>query len=421
MYLGAAWRLSWIRITPHYPDYPPSTFRLEAWIDNQDPREIAADGWPWFSYAGTRSDSATVRTASHVDLLGSGLPLQQEYTVKYTLENQVEASTEAKTTDKLSVDLKWESPSKIFGQELGKVSADVKSEWEEAVTARQVDKSRWQLEVQDKRTLTFPAERLTIVETDWTEVWDMAVVSLGMTSLAMRWLTTVPANPSWSVRSFAKGDFVPEPFAGYLRRSRPDLVPVFTFPESPVGSIRINNGGSYTNGSSVTLALAATDPTPGSLVTQMRFSDDGKSWTRWEPFRITRSWTLPDGDGPKTVHVQFRNGAGLVSAAASATIVLDTLAPRIMSVSPAAKSATQDPRPTIQATIKDERAELARGRIQLQIDGTAVRSFTYDPTSGRLTYKPRRRMPLGVHAVRLTASDPAGNVRRKQWRFKHLP
>jgi hypothetical protein len=60
----------------------------------------------------------------------------------------------------------------------------------------------------------------------------------------------------------------------------------------------------------------------------MRISTDGTFDSEpWVPYAATANVTLPSGDGVKTVWVQFRNNAGLVSATASDTITLDTVAP----------------------------------------------------------------------------------------------
>jgi hypothetical protein len=66
----------------------------------------------------------------------------------------------------------------------------------------------------------------------------------------------------------------------------------------------------------------------------MRFSSDGTTFGNWVPFTATSSFTLPSGDGSKTVFVQYRNGAGAISATASDAITLDTTKPAIL-MSPA--------------------------------------------------------------------------------------
>jgi hypothetical protein len=68
----------------------------------------------------------------------------------------------------------------------------------------------------------------------------------------------------------------------------------------------------------------------------MRFSTDGVNFGAWQPFAASAPFTLPSGDGTKTVFVQFRNGAGAISATQSDSIVLDTAPPTSVAVAPLA-------------------------------------------------------------------------------------
>ena len=94
---------------------------------------------------------------------------------------------------------------------------------------------------------------------------------------------------------------------------------------APTGGITINGGAAWTNSTNVTLALAYSDGN-GSGVAQMRFSNDG-AWSSWETVATSKTWTLYALDEGKTVHCQFRDNAGNVSASATDTISLDTTAP----------------------------------------------------------------------------------------------
>ncbi|HEY8745862.1 MAG TPA: hypothetical protein VIU62_22470, partial [Chloroflexota bacterium] len=91
---------------------------------------------------------------------------------------------------------------------------------------------------------------------------------------------------------------------------------------APTGTININGGASTTSSTSVTLDLTASNPTAGDPVLDMRFSNDGVTFGAWQPFSATAAYTLPSGNGVKTVYAQFRNGAGVVSATVSHSITL---------------------------------------------------------------------------------------------------
>jgi subtilase family serine protease len=77
---------------------------------------------------------------------------------------------------------------------------------------------------------------------------------------------------------------------------------------APYGSIMSN---SFTQTAEITLYLDAIDDTSG--VSEMHFSHQNGDWTNWEAYATTKALTLQGYDGAKTVFVQFRDNAGLVS------------------------------------------------------------------------------------------------------------
>ncbi|MBN2839776.1 MAG: cell wall-binding repeat-containing protein [Coriobacteriia bacterium] len=83
----------------------------------------------------------------------------------------------------------------------------------------------------------------------------------------------------------------------------------------PTGlSVRINNGAEMTCSQTVALQLAASDS--GSGMGEMRFSNDGVTWSEWVPYATTKTWLLSAGTGVKIVRAQFRdklhNESGIV-------------------------------------------------------------------------------------------------------------
>ena len=56
----------------------------------------------------------------------------------------------------------------------------------------------------------------------------------------------------------------------------------------------------------------------------MQFSNDNVNWTDLEAFSTAKSYTLPSGDGTKTVYARVMDNAGLTSEIASASIELST-------------------------------------------------------------------------------------------------
>ena len=90
----------------------------------------------------------------------------------------------------------------------------------------------------------------------------------------------------------------------------PDVTP-------PDGTLQIGGGGDVVNSLNVTLRLAVTDD---RAVSEMRFSDDGRSWSAWEPFTTHRLWQLTDQPEAQTIYAQVKDAAGNVSEEMTATV-----------------------------------------------------------------------------------------------------
>ncbi|MGE5558779.1 MAG: fibronectin type III domain-containing protein [Bacillota bacterium] len=88
----------------------------------------------------------------------------------------------------------------------------------------------------------------------------------------------------------------------------------------PSGRIMIEGGARITNQRDVILTVYAEDSESGMAA--MAFSNEGKQWTTWESYRTEKKWILSTGNGEKTVYAKFKDNAGNVSAAVTATIIL---------------------------------------------------------------------------------------------------
>jgi C1A family cysteine protease len=75
----------------------------------------------------------------------------------------------------------------------------------------------------------------------------------------------------------------------------------------PRGTFSVNDKAAYTRFTAVQLRSSIVG------ATEMRFGDAGGTWSEWEAFATTKAWTLPSGDGAKTVEAEFRNANGTTS------------------------------------------------------------------------------------------------------------
>ncbi len=92
------------------------------------------------------------------------------------------------------------------------------------------------------------------------------------------------------------------------------------------GSVVINGGAVATSSRSVTLTLSAASN--AGAVTSRRVSwNNGTTWSGWTTYTATVGATVPNGDGIKTVSVQYRDAVGNISPTYTDTIILDRVRP----------------------------------------------------------------------------------------------
>jgi putative AlgH/UPF0301 family transcriptional regulator len=153
----------------------------------------------------------------------------------------------------------------------------------------------------------------------------------------------------------------------------------------------IDGGADWTKDTSVTLAVYDQ----GSGAAQMSFSTDNGTWSEWETYATSKSYTLSAGDGAKTVYVHLKDAAGNMSSMEiSDTITLDTEAP-------IAPTLTAPDAPAQEVTVTIEYSPDTAVK-EAQIDGNP--SFTYTE-------------PFTVSAngtVTAYATDAAGNTSSAQ-------
>jgi hypothetical protein len=84
---------------------------------------------------------------------------------------------------------------------------------------------------------------------------------------------------------------------------------------------------------------------------------------------------------------------------------------------PVPGSSTRDRTPTIRATVRDARTDLAKRNIRVYVDGRRKTTFFYDRATDRLRYT-SGRLSFGRHTVKVLAVDSAGLREVRSWRFR---
>ena len=106
---------------------------------------------------------------------------------------------------------------------------------------------------------------------------------------------------------------------------------------APAGlSLVLNDGAQYATSATVTAKISVSDTSTTGY--QMKIWGTKAAATEaaasWETFAATKSITLPDGDGLKTIYVKVRDDVGNESAAASDSITLNTSIPAVTITGP---------------------------------------------------------------------------------------
>lgn len=101
-------------------------------------------------------------------------------------------------------------------------------------------------------------------------------------------------------------------------------------------AVKLNNGSQYTTSKNISLSISVSDTSTSGYQMKVWGIDGASSEDNatWETFAATKSIALPTGDGLKTVYVKVRDDVCNETAAASATITLDTSVPAVTIIGP---------------------------------------------------------------------------------------
>jgi hypothetical protein len=185
--------------------------------------------------------------------------------------------------------------------------------------------------------------------------------------------------------------------------SEPVSATIILDQSAPTGSVLVNDGAAYTTNRIVTLALDASDS--GTGVKQMYLSD-GVTSSGWVSYATSAAWTLPAGDGSKTITARFRDAAGNVSALATATVLVDTLPPTV-TVSPLSTYQVQT---TFQVTIVGTDATSGVSSYDLEFRDGPNGSWTGWLIGTTATTASFTGQDGHTYSFRARARDNAGNV-----------
>ncbi len=184
---------------------------------------------------------------------------------------------------------------------------------------------------------------------------------------------------------------------------------------APTGTLTIDNAGAapgFVNAAAVHLTLSATDASPGSGLVKMRFSNDNGTWNGdWVDYGIGASWTLPAGDGLKTVYAQFKDAAGNVSTGTiRGTTTLYTAGPTGTMLIDGGAACTSSGVVTLTLSANDVMG-LGMASMRFSNDGSAWSAWDAYNTSASWTLAAGDEGPRTVYAkFRNTLGDESSSV-----------
>ena len=186
----------------------------------------------------------------------------------------------------------------------------------------------------------------------------------------------------------------------------------------PNGSVLIEGGAKEAFSTAVNLTLSVTDapsgpttPPPSGYIwgvpsgpADMRFSNDGFFWSPWEPVASNKSWTLETGAGNKTVYVQARDNAGLVSEIFSDTIGLITTGDSLPPVTKITVSGKKDSSGVYTSTVA-----ITLSAID-DLSGINLTQYSFDTDNWMKYTSPFTISAEGQTTIYYRSHDLAGNV-----------
>ncbi len=184
-------------------------------------------------------------------------------------------------------------------------------------------------------------------------------------------------------------------------------------PTPPTVSMLLAGGRGAVNQLSVTVTLTASDDLSG--VAEMALSADGTTYGEWQPFQPSTAWTFAPGDGQRRLWVKVRNGVGLESAPAVASVTIDTVAPGVTTVDPRPGSSVVGLRPALSVAFSepiDPASWIDLGLIVQSAAGSLINgSYAYDVVTRTGSYVPSTALQPGALYVVTVGDvrDIAGN------------
>jgi hypothetical protein len=185
---------------------------------------------------------------------------------------------------------------------------------------------------------------------------------------------------------------------------------VFRDTTAPSGSLSLAGGAQFVNSTSIPASISGSDGETGLY--DMRFANGANPNGPWTDFAADSTWTIPAGDGAKTVYAQVRNGAAMLSGVFSDEIILDQTPPTgVQAACPATTGAEAF---TVQWSGSDSTSGIATFDVQYRVGASGDwKAWRTGVTGDSATFG--QGTPVGLqqgqtYFFRARATDQAGNT-----------
>lgn len=166
----------------------------------------------------------------------------------------------------------------------------------------------------------------------------------------------------------------------------------------------INNGSEYTNNKAISLSI---NPDGYTLI-KIANTEEELISTEKVAVQGAMSWTLPEGDGEKTIYVQFSDEEGNSSEVLSKCIIIDTVAPILSEV-----SVSKEDKVVIGDNLNITALGNERGKAYgvAYLNGVEVEKFSLDYSEKTDLYKYTKSLRINkeIDKIVVYLEDLAGN------------
>lgn len=182
-------------------------------------------------------------------------------------------------------------------------------------------------------------------------------------------------------------------------------------PAAAAEHVRVPTGQLITKPATAINKRAVTLDSSGVVgATQMQFRDAGGQWTGWLPFARVHTWTLPGGDGRKTVEAQYQGADGSLLPL-SVQIFLDRRRPNTVGYALEAKRTT---RIALTYKVVDRKPSCGLAKVTIRVYRYGKPFTTFKKVTVPTNRKQRTRTfkcswSKGWYTYKILATDIAGN------------